>query len=295
MKKLIIALLLLYYTISSLQAQTPQYEIKEVRVKENQGTNLHHIDFIEKQSGKTLKKFNIANNNPYQNYPFPVSSKTGEGLNNFDLRAQNIERVKKILLPNEIINIQGEYVFSFAGTMLTYHIQNNFAILCYTFVISANEIEYNWYKSTIYVLNSKGEQVYTEKVDEPIFSPLITSDGKYISYCYGWGNENGITYPYGYKIFDITCRGLIIDEKRNNSDGSYMYFDKMFFPFSAKNKGQLYKVYDLHNGILYTKYVPYQDFQPYKGKITEDGIYFGIGQDKYKTYLFKQDFKQQKF
>ncbi|MCK5051677.1 MAG: hypothetical protein KAS53_08135 [Candidatus Cloacimonetes bacterium] len=276
-----------------------------IRDQHNNNKSGYSSKILFKENNLLINEFDIDDNNPYLKFPYPIE-RIGLIVPRIDLKNANLSD----LLPSSILNEEMKYGYDvISQAVINFHLQrfpkvdsvhiNNIAVSYgITFMTSHDQIKYK--KSTVMILNQKGEIIYTNELQgDSASQPTVTTDGKFLCVISNRSNKQDITDLY-YLIYDTKKNKLLLEEK-SKGDISVSYSEEIGLliliirlPYNEKK----YIFYDFAEMIKYEKTYTLYEFMKIK-KITSKGIVSGINShddinekiDKFKEDFLSKDFK----
>jgi hypothetical protein len=224
-RKIIYFSILLCFILISFYAESQSNKIVYNFKTDNVSNCLISVDFIDSNSGKIIKTFDVIENNPYNhlNYKDTISNNWGKKLNCFNkvynIRSLNIDDIippdfRKNYSPTRV-NINLKY-YNIATSYSDYYLQaKDYVLLAYKFEIMDYLDILGGIKSSLIILNKYGDIIYKlNDIEVDINFPVLTANGKYFSFSYGAGDEDGSLFKHnGSRIYDVLGNKIIADFK----------------------------------------------------------------------------------
>ena len=268
------------------------------------------IVFYDIATGRQTKTFDISQNNPYGNLPFPFVVKNKEKV--YDLSKLPKESYNLFLsdkyVSNEDIKSDSVLVDKILNwAELSYeNATENFIVVSYNLAAYKNNFPVS-FKSSLNILDNKGNSVKSLKnLNTETRFPVITQNGKFLLLNYGGELDcsNNELLPRTFKIIDIDSGETIHEEtydferiKDKKEFGTFtsegvipICINNMFVVVSKcteRKNTYLYQIFDPEKKKIYIKKCNYYIFND---EIKKDGFYH----EKDKM-LFEKDFLTMNF
>lgn len=169
---------------------------------------------------KVKKEYNIQENNPYNKLSYSIDRTRKGGDKVFSLNRTQAYQ----LFPSSRGELEDTEEVVVSSHFYT-RIEGEHAIIGYNLFgyDGHGEVREHTRKSTIKVLNSTGDEVYSREENSDAYELLVTPDGKYATYAYGEATHDATPEEYGIKIIDLQTENEFYSVKGYASLSYYKY------------------------------------------------------------------------
>ncbi|MCK5051111.1 MAG: hypothetical protein KAS53_05200 [Candidatus Cloacimonetes bacterium] len=290
-KRMLVIFLILIQLTGILYAQTEAVEKTKIIYKGGK------IEFQNSKNGVVEHVYDIEENNPYRNEPFPMNENrqsydmTGATLADFLLNISEYDE-ETVARLNRSMNYA-----SISGTPYKKSLKN--ISITYDFVVWNRNNSSVYAKSTIVVLNNKGEITHTFDPNFSVAMQAITDDGKYLCVAYT-NTDRAITQEkgIGIRIYDLKSKSVLSDKWIDQSGTVFVRIkNKMGIVTIDANTYYYFYVVDFENKKSYYKEFTREERHRLQ-VIKKEGLVFGqssISDSKHYEYYYEKDFEMEEF
>ena len=212
--------------------------------------------------GGLEKAFDVNINNPYNRLSNTQEKEKRWGNNVYSTKGSILSKVLPNFKPDNYKNKKTGDVFvdKLLSTSYIYYSEDkNYHVAVYQLkaIASYGVIAV---ASTIDIIDSTGNVINRIKdTDVNVNEIGITTDGKYLFYTYGLGNEDGTFINYGFRIYKLKDNSIVVDKKGKEFIGfvtnNLFVFGYDYHPNDDINIESLthIEVYDVYRSKKYTR------------------------------------------
>jgi len=239
--------------------------------------------------------FDIRKKNPFNHLKYKKTGLNFQGNNNYVLSKSELER----LLPMDYSNAYDETKkkinlnsnsYKATSTYSIYKESNEFVSIGFTLHIADSMGIWIAALGGIMIVNKHGHITYIRSnFNINIGKSVVTENGKYFAYTYGYIGEDGVYIKDGFRVYDAEKNQLITERRGENlgvpctSDNCIIVRDLL------PGKSLLYYVFDSERQILYSKEYDAED-RPLLDSITPKAFIFRTEDGKKRFDYYNEVF-----